>query len=212
MIMLYFGGMLFMEYLSQQKLVKTYVLGGLFGALFFVAAYNVFPAFAYVKETAIALGASASVLAIFIAIASYVPDYYVHLIFIGRVKLKYVAIAFVLLDLLSIKGDNPGGHLAHLGGALWGFWYGYSLRKGSDLFSFLNHIKMPDFGKKAKYERFRTTRKTSDWRPFSDEEYNKRKAASQKEVDRILDKIARSGYASLTKEEKDLLFRSSKNQ
>ena len=212
MIMLYFGGMLFMEYLSQQKLVKTYVLGGLFGALFFVAAYNVFPAFAYVKETAIALGASASVLAIFIAIASYVPDYYVHLIFIGRVKLKYVAIAFVLLDLLSIKGDNPGGHLAHLGGALWGFWYGYSLRKGSDLFSFLDHIKMPDFGKKAKYERFRTTRKTSDWRPFSDEEYNKRKAASQKEVDRILDKIARSGYASLTKEEKDLLFRSSKNQ
>ncbi len=214
MIMLYFGSLLFLEYLSEQKLLKTYILGGLIGALFFVLAFNIFPAFESYKQVSVALGASASVLAIFIAIATYVPDYVVHLMFFGRVKMKYIAIVFVVIDLLSIQSSNPGGHIAHLGGALWGFIYGMSLRKGTDMFSFLNHLhfKMPEFGKKAKYEGFRTTRKEGEWRPFSDEEYNRRKAASQKEVDRILDKIARSGYASLTKEEKDLLFRSSKNQ
>ena len=211
MIMLYFGSILFLEYLSQQKLLKTYILGGLAGAIFFVLAFNIFPAFESYKNDSVALGASASVLAIFIAIAAYVPDYVVYLMFLGRVKMKYIAIAFVVIDLFSIQSNNPGGHIAHLGGALWGFVYGMSLRKGADLFGFLHNIKLPQFGKKAKYEQFETTRKKKDWRPFSDEEYNKRKVETQKEIDRILDKIARSGYASLTKEEKDLLFRSSKN-
>ncbi len=210
MIMLYFGSVLFLEYLSQKKLLKTYILGGLAGALFFVAAFNIFPAFASIKTGAYALGASASVLAIFIAIATYVPDYVVHLFLFGRVKMKYIAIAFVAIDLLSIQSGNPGGHIAHLGGALWGFIYALSLRKGNNLFSFFENIKMPSFGKKAKYARFNTTRNSSG-RPMNDEEYNKRKAASQQEIDRILDKIARSGYASLSKEEKDLLFRSSQN-
>ncbi len=212
MIMLYFGSILFLEYLSQQKLLKTYIIGGLVGALFFILSFNIFPAFEAYKNISVALGASASVLAIFIAIASYVPDYVVHLFLFGRVKMKYIAIAFVVIDMLSIQSNNPGGHIAHLGGALWGFIYGMSLRKGTNIFSFFDNIKMPSFGKKAKYERFRTTRGGENWRPFSDEEYNRRKAASQEEIDRILDKIARSGYASLTKEEKDLLFRSSKNR
>ncbi len=211
MLMLYFGSLLFLEYLSQQKLLKTYIIGGLAGALFFILAFNIFPAFETIRGSAVALGASASVLAIFIAISSYVPDYIVHFMFIGRVKMKYVAIAIVVIDLLSIQSGNPGGHIAHIGGALWGFIYGVSLRKGTNIFGIFDNLKMPSFGKKAKYENFRTTRKAKEWRPFSDEEYNKRKAASQQEIDRILDKIARSGYASLTKEEKDLLFRSSKN-
>ena len=210
MIMLYFGSILFLEYLSQKKLLKTYLLGGLTGALFFIAAFNIFPAFAALKDGAYALGASASVLAIFIAIATYVPDYVVHLFLFGRIKMKYIAIAFVVIDLLSVQSGNPGGHIAHLGGALWGFVYALSLRKGTNLFGFFESIKMPSFGKKAKYARFDTSRPSSG-RPMNDEEYSKKKAASQQEIDHILDKIARSGYASLSKEEKDLLFRSSQS-
>ena len=210
MIMLYFGSLLFLEYLSQRKLLQTYLLGGLAGALFFILAFNIFPAFDSIKAGAYALGASASVLAIFIAIATYVPDYVVHLFLFGRVKMKYIAIAFVVIDMLSIQSSNPGGHIAHLGGALWGFVYALSLRNGNNLLGIFENIKIPSFGKKAKYARFNTTRSASG-RPMNDEEYAKKKAASQHEVDRILDKIARSGYASLSKEEKDLLFRSSQN-
>ncbi len=210
MIMLYFGGILFLEYLNEKKLLKTYILGGLSGALFFVLAFNMFPVFESTKSISVALGASASVLAVFFAIAAYVPDYTVHLVLFGKVKMKHIAIAFVLIDLISIQSNNPGGHIAHLGGALWGFLYGLSLRKGTDIFGFLDNIKIPDFTKKKKYSGFNTTRKNENWRPMSDEEYNRRKAENEKEVDRILDKIAKSGYASLTKEEKDLLFKSSR--
>lgn len=210
MIMLYFGSILFLEYLSQKKLLQTYIIGGLTGAIFFIAAFNIFPAFDSIKNGAYALGASASVLAIFIAIATYVPDYVVHLFLIGRIKMKYIAIAFVVIDLMSIQSSNPGGHIAHLGGALWGFVYALYLRKGTNLLGFIDTFKMPSFGKKAKYAKFDTSRPKSG-RPMNDEEYNKKRAASQQEVDKILDKIARSGYASLTKAEKDLLFRSSKN-
>ncbi len=210
MIMLYFGSILFLEYLSQKKLLLTYIAGGLAGALFFVAAFNIFPAFDAIRQGAYALGASASVLAIFIAISTYVPDYVVHLFLFGRVKMKYLAIAFVVIDMLSIQSNNPGGHIAHLGGALWGFAYGLMLRNGNNIFSVFENIKMPEFGKRAKYKGFDTSRPASG-RPMNDEEYSKKRAASQHEVDKILDKIARSGYASLSKAEKDLLFRSSKN-
>ncbi len=210
MIMLYFGSILFLEYLSQKKLLLTYLAGGLAGALFFVAAFNIFPAFDAIKQGAYALGASASVLAIFIAISTYVPDYVVHLFLFGRVKMKYIAIAFVVIDMLSIQSSNPGGHIAHLGGALWGFAYALMLRRGNNVFAFFDNVKMPSFGKRAKYKGFDTSR-PANGRPINDDEYGKKKAASQHEVDRILDKIARSGYASLTKAEKDLLFRSSKN-
>ncbi len=210
MIMLYFGGIVFLEYFSGKKLLWTYILGGLSGALFFVAAFNIFPAFAAVNNHAIVLGASASVLAIIIAIATYIPDYSVILFLIGRVKLKYLAIAFVLLDVLSIKSGNPGGHIAHLGGALWGFVYAMSLKKGNDFYGFLYSIKLPDFGvfKSAKYGNFKTSR-PANGRPLNDDEYNKRKTDKQKEIDRILDKISKSGYSSLTKQEKELLFKSS---
>jgi membrane associated rhomboid family serine protease len=210
MIMLYFGGVVFLEYFSGKKLLWTYIIGGLTGALFFIAAFNIFPAFAAVNDRAIVLGASASVLAIIIAIATYIPDYTVILFLIGRVKLKYLAIAFVLLDILSIQSGNPGGHIAHLGGALWGFVYAISLKRGNDFYGFLYSIKLPDFSvfKSAKYGNLKTSRPETG-RPLNDDEYNKRKADKQKEIDRILDKISKSGYSSLTKKEKELLFKSS---
>lgn len=211
MIILYFGGRIFTEYLNDKKLVKTYIFGGLAGAAFFILAFNVFPVFASSLPYALALGSSASVLAVFIAIASYVPDYSVMLIFLGRVKLKYIAIFFVVLDVFSIQQGNPGGHIAHLGGALWGFMYARNLRKGRELASFFDRIKWPDFsrsmGRKRKKHHFENIYVNS--RPMTDEEYNARKKAKQKRIDEILDKISRSGYESLTKEEKEILFRNS---
>ncbi|MBE0651909.1 MAG: rhomboid family intramembrane serine protease [Bacteroidales bacterium] len=209
MLVLYFAGLLFMEYLSQRKLLITYIIGGLVGAAFFVLAFNIFPAFAAIKSISIALGASASILAILIAISTYVPDYNVHLFLIGRVKLKYMAIALVILDILSIQSANPGGHIAHIGGAVWGFIYGYSLRKGTDIYRIFDNWKLPQLSfKHRKYQKFSTSRPESG-RPMTDEEYNRNRAVTQEEIDKVLEKISKSGYGSLSKAEKDLLFKSS---
>jgi len=211
MVMLYFGGLIFLEYLSPSKLLWTYILGGLSGAFFFVLAFNIFPVFEQIRGDAVALGASASVLAIIIAIATYVPDYSIQLILFGRLKLKYLALIFILIDVLSIQSSNPGGHIAHLGGALWGFIYATSLRKGAIFFDFshfFSSIKLPSFGLKRKSAKFDTTRPDTG-RPLTDDDYNEKRAEFQEEIDLILEKISRSGYSSLTKQEKDLLFKSS---
>lgn len=208
LIMLYFGGLIFQEYLNQRKLFWTYIIGGLSGGLFFVLAFNMFPSFLPIKDISIAMGASASVLAIIIAISTYVPDYSVHLLFFGRLKLKYLAIAFVIIDILSIQAENPGGHIAHLGGAFWGFIYAYTLRSGKDIYKVFGSINLPKFTWGKKEGKFDTSRSKSG-RPVSDDDYNYKRTATQEEIDRILDKISKSGYSSLTSREKELLFKTS---
>ena len=141
MMILFSGGSIFLQYLSEKQLLQTYLIGGLFGALFFILAFNFFPVFKVANQNAIALGASASVLAIMVAIATYVPQYTVNLMFIGAVRLKYLAIIFLVLDIFSIKGDNPGGHIAHLGGALWGFGYIVLLKNKYDVYTIFNIFK-----------------------------------------------------------------------
>jgi len=208
LIMLYFGGTIFREYLSEAKLFWTYIFGGLFGGLFFVFAFNVFPVFTSISDSAVALGASASVLAIIIAISTYVPDYTVHLFLLGKIKLKYIAIAFIAIDIISIRTDNPGGHIAHLGGAMWGFIYAFSLKKEIDIYKIFYGIRIPKFTWKKKEAKF-TTSRPKNGRPLSDDEYNSRRAATQEEIDNILDKISKSGYGSLSKTEKEMLFKTS---
>ena len=208
LIMLYFGGMIFLEYLSQKKLLWTYLIGGFSGAVFFVLAFNIFPAFESSRGIAFALGASASVLAIIIAVATYVPDYTIQLFLFGRVKLKYLAIALIVIDVLSIQSGNPGGHIAHLGGAFWGFIYATYLKKGNDLYKIFGEVKFTGFERKAKKPKFDTSRPQTG-RPMNDDEYGEKRAASQQEIDRILDKISRSGYSSLSNEEKEMLFKTS---
>ena len=207
MMVLFFGGTIFLQYLDEKKMFTTYIFGGLSGALFYILAYNTFPVFLEANPHAIALGASASVLAILISIATYVPQYVVHLFFIGPVRLKYIAIFLIVMDIFSIQGNNPGGHIAHLGGAFYGFIFALSLRKG---FSF-PEIKLPIFDKKRPKTTYRRPGNFNQ-RPIDDEEYNKRKAAEQIEIDKILDKISKSGYDSLSKQEKELLFRRSNNR
>lgn len=204
MIMLYFGGRIFSEYLNDKKLFSTYFWGGIFGGLLYVLSYNYFPVFENAVGYSFALGASASVLAILVAIATHVPNYYVNLIFLGRVRLKHLAIAFIIIDLLSIKGNNPGGHIAHIGGALWGFLYIQLLKKGWN-FNALFSIPKISFksGPRKSYSN------PGYKKPVSDDTYNRNRVKDQKEIDKILEKISKSGYSSLSKKEKEILFKNS---
>ena len=204
--MLWFGGMIFTRFLSQKQLALAYGLGGLVGALFFVLAYNLFPAFEEAKHTAVIMGASASVLAILVAAATCKPDYGLNLLLFGQLKFKWLAIAFVVIDLLSISEENPGGHIAHLGGAVFGFVYGFVLRKS------LGQPAEPKRKKRKPKMEYTPYEEIHDepQAPRSDEEYNRQKAEKERDVDAILDKIAKDGYASLTPEEKEFLFKNSR--
>lgn len=208
MVVLYVGGRLFSDFIGQDRLTVTYLLGGLWGAIFYIVSFNLFPVFQDVVAFSLAIGASASVLAIFVAIAVYMPNYQLPLLLLGRIRLKYIAIFFVVLDVISIDKGNPGGHLAHLGGALWGFIYATLLKKGKDpalVIGFYLEKFSRIFKKKPRF-RVEYTR----GKPIDDDEYNKQRAEKQKQIDLILDKISKSGYDSLTKEEKELLFKAGK--
>jgi len=206
MIWLHFGGKIFLQYLNPKQLLSTYILGGISGGLLFIIAYNSVPALTIYTQNAQALGASASVLAIVVAIATYSPNYSVRFPFIGIVKLKHIAIFSVILDILSIPQGNAGGHIAHLGGALFGYFYIKQLQKGNDISSgfsnFLNKL-MNTFKTKRKL-------KTVHKRPKSDKQFNTERTERQKAVDLVLEKISKSGYTSLSKEEKAILFSASK--
>lgn len=213
LIVLYFGGRIFQEFLGDKRLTATYLFGGIVGAAFFIFAYNFFPVFEAALPMAIALGASASVLAILVAAASYVPEYRVPLILFGNVKLKHIAIVLVVIDLLSIRQGNPGGHIAHLGGAVWGFVSVWLMRRGLD-FSMLIPVFRTSDKKRSARNKWKVHRNpsASAGRPLTDEEYNAQKLAQKEKMDAILDKISKYGYARLTEEEKSFLFRSGKSQ
>ncbi len=209
LLVLYFGGRIFIQFLSEKKLVITYLLGGLLGGLVYILSFNSFPVFEGILSKSIALGASASVMAVLVAAATYVPNFIVRLIFIGNVKFKFIAIGYVVLDLISIQGENSGGHIAHLGGALFGFFYIQQLKKGKDFtvgFSrFLDYLKALFKPRKKMKVVYKKQRKTK-----TDQAYNNQKADNQRKVDAILDKISKSGYDSLSAEEKAILFDASK--
>lgn len=202
MLMLYYGGNIFLRYFSQKQLVLTYIFGGIFGALFFILAFNTFPVFEDKISHAIALGSSASVLSILIAAATYQPEYRLNLFLLGQVKMKWVAIIFVVIDFLSITKGNSGGHIAHLGGALWGFLYAYFIKNNFDFYAIFK--KKPRIKVKSRNaENYRQ-------RPKTDEQYNAERSMNQEEIDRILEKIAKNGYSSLNDKEKEFLFKQSK--
>jgi membrane associated rhomboid family serine protease len=207
MLMLYWFGRIFIQYLTGKQLLSTYLLGGLLGAILYIIFINSFPGLREYLGGSM-LGASAAIMAIVVAISFYVPNYTIYLFFFGPVRLKYIAIAFVLIDVLMIASDNAGGNIAHLGGALYGFWFTSNLKKGRDAGRWLNNLidkLVVLFKPRPKLNV--TYRKPA--KHVSDLEYNRRKLNEQKEIDRILDKIAKAGYDSLTKSEKETLFKMS---
>ncbi len=207
LLWLYFGGQIFLQYLNSKQLLSTYILGGLSGAALYVLVFNISPTFQAVLPQSIALGASASVLAIIAAIATYVPNYSVHLTFIGRVKLKHIAIFSILLDVVSIPKGNAGGHIAHIGGAIFGFIYIKQLQAGKDWAR--SFSKLIDYLTNTFTQRKKTL-KTVHKRTQTDDQWQEKKAKSQDKINQILDKIAQSGYESLNESEKETLFKESK--
>ncbi len=206
MLWLYWFGKIFTQYLNQKQLLSTYLLGGIAGGILYILTYNIFPVFSDVVPHARALGASASVMAIVAGISLYMPNYTISLILLGRVKIFYLALALFIIDFFMIRHGNAGGHIAHIGGAVYGFFYVHYLRKGRDFSKiFPNFKKKSKWGSKIK----RKPKPGKTNRPASDDEYNKNRAKNQKKIDEILDKISRSGYDSLTKDEKELLFNQS---
>jgi membrane associated rhomboid family serine protease len=210
MLILYWFGKIFMQYLTAKQLLSTYILGGLAGAVMYILFINVFPGLQEYLGGSM-LGASASIMAIVIAISFYVPDYTIFMLFIGPVRLKYVALAFVVLDILMIASDNAGGNIAHLGGALYGYWFITRIRKGSDIGNWLS-VALDKIAVLLKPHPTLNVTYRKSTKYISDEEYNRNKIKLQQETDRILDKIAKAGYESLTKKEKETLFKMSDNQ
>jgi membrane associated rhomboid family serine protease len=199
---LYWFGKLFMYHLEGEKLLSIYILGGLAGAALYVVSYNLFPGLS--SSYGFLLGASASIFAILVAIAFYDPDREIMLPLIGTFRLKHVTLFYLLLSVIGISSSNPGGNIAHLGGAAWGWFYIYQLRKGKDmgagLVRFINNL-----AKILKPKSHLTV--THKQPPRDDYEYNRQKNSQQDEINHILDKIAKSGYESLTSKEKELLFK-----
>ncbi len=209
LLWLYWFGRIFLQYFTEKQLLSTYLVGGVAGAIFFLVFLNVFSGLRQHLGTDM-LGASAAVMAIVIGISFYVPDYTIHLLFLGPVRLKYIALVMLVLDVIMIAYNNAGGHIAHLGGAFYGYLYMRQYRQGKDIGKWLNDLLDQVVTIFKPRSRLNVTYRNNT-RYMSDADYNKKKAERQREIDRILDKIAKSGYESLTKEEKETLFRMGKN-
>lgn len=203
MITLYWFGRLVAEYLGNRRLINLYLLGGIGGGLLYLLLFNTVPFFMAPEQFPEhgMIGASASVYAVVVGIATLIPDYTVFLILIGAVRIKYIAAFFVVLSLLLSVQENFGGNVAHLGGALIGYLYVSQLRKGRDLGKPINYLAKL-FANIGKPKMKVTYRKDEEKRQSQNE---------QEEIDAILDKINRSGWQSLTKSEKDKLYKASNN-
>ena len=216
MLALHVFGRIYLELFSTRHFVGTYLLGGLFGALFFVLAYNLFPYFENVVNTAHLVGASAAVLAIVVAAAVRSPEYRINLLLVGSVKLSTFAVVTVLISVLMLSGDNAGGNFAHLGGALAGFLFAFLLGKGFDITDVVNRpidwVKSLFSGKLFKRKKKSKFTYTAGGKREADYEYHARKKRSEAEIDAILEKIKKGGYASLSEDEKKRLFNASSNK
>lgn len=198
MLWLFWMGRIFENFLSSKKLVFVYIAGGLAGALFYILSYNLFPAFASVKLVSAAVGASASVTAILIACATLVPNYSIHLLFLGAVRLKWIAVFYIVIDILGVAGDNAGGYLSHIGGAIFGFIFIKALQSGNDWSKPFENL----FKAKPKLKVVSKNKQARSYKVKDD-------VPNQAVIDEILDKISKSGYDKLTASERETLFKAS---
>ena len=196
MLLLYFSSLFFFNLFSKQKFINTYFLGVILGGILFVLSYYIFPVFKGLNVNLI--GSSAGVMAVIIFICTYTPDQEIRILFFN-LKLKYIGIILITINVIQLPSGNAGGNIAHIGGALFGFLYAFNLKKGIDIaYSFENFLNY--FSKlfivEKKEKKYTNTNTNSN--------------SKQKKIDEILDKINKSGYDSLTKEEKDFLFKAGK--
>ena len=193
-IVLYYFGNLFLNFYSRVQFLIYFFLGVITGGILFILSYNYFPALK--NDVSYLVGASAGVTAIVIGLATKIPNYAMHFRFIGSIKLWYIAAAFILLDIIQLPMSNTGGHLAHLGGALIGFLLTSQFDDGKGISTFLSSRSTAKKQKPLKtvYKKTKSNRETQT------------KSLEQEKIDSILDKISKSGYEALSKEEKEFLF------
>ncbi|TDQ07685.1 rhomboid family intramembrane serine protease [Pedobacter metabolipauper] len=201
MLWLFWMGRIFLDFLKPRQFHFVYLTGGFAGALLFAGAFNIFPVFANSISEATIIGSSAAVMAVVVAAATLVPDYSMRLLLFGDVKLKYLAIAYILLDLIGTTSINAGGSFSHIGGAILGFFYIKVLQGGTDWSNL--------FKRKPKLRVVKNEPAKSSGRAASS--IKKKELVDQKEIDAILDKISKSGYDQLSREEKETLFKASKH-
>jgi membrane associated rhomboid family serine protease len=214
MLFLYWFGRLIHEYLGNSRLINLYILGGLAGGILYILIYNLSPLFVDEVGRSALIGASASVFAIVVAAATLMPDHQFYLLLLGPVKIKYIAIFYVAMSFIGSIGPNAGGDIAHLGGAIIGYFYIRSMQRGVDIGSWiqttLDFIKSFFVRPKVKVTHRSSTTSARSRRPSKSATTSSSTHIPQDEIDAILDKISEKGYESLTKEEKQKLFNASK--
>jgi len=220
MLWLYWFGKIFLQFFTGRQLGGLYVLGGIAGGVLFLLAYNAFPYYIQSSEMSYLIGASASVMAIVFAVSFYRKDYTINLLLIGQIKLIYLAIGVLLIDILAIRSENAGGHIAHIGGAMLGLLFAVLYQKGKDITGFINRLIdlfVNLFTHKPTFKTYRTKKKFSRpekqptfHRSETDADYLNRKNEENRMVDVILDKLKHSGYESLSADEKKKLFEASR--
>jgi rhomboid family protein len=212
MLWLHWFGQIVLNLFTPKKLLTLYLLGGFFGGLLFVLAYNLFPVFA--NSRGYLIGASGAVIAVMVFMAAYAPNTEIRL-FRFNIKLWHIAAFFVVLDLVRLPtSGNAGGLLAHFGGAIFGYVYARQLVKGNDIGIWFEKIMdgIANLFKTRREKPFKNIHRTKATPSGSIRSKEKgAKSDHQKKVDTILDKIGKSGYESLTISEKDYLFKSGKN-
>lgn len=202
MLWLYFFGKIFLQKFTSKQFLLVYLLGGICGGLFYALGYHIFPYYESAIETSLLSGSSAAVFAIAIAIVFYQPNQSFQLAFFGHIKIKWLVIIMIVMDILSLAGENAGGSFAHLGGAFFGMLYGLLLRPKAAWNPSVKNVfqSRRKADKKTKYHR------SNKEQTNIDQAYRDQKKAEEDRRDAILDKIKESGYNSLSKEDKAFLF------
>ena len=214
MLMLFFAGKQLESVIGKKRIYFLYFAAGLFGLLIHTAAHHIFPI--YKNDLGLVLGASGAISGIFLALVFYRPEMETRLLGLIPVKMMYLGIGYIVFELLRIEGNDQTAHFAHLGGALFGYLYITAYKKGNDWSRFTEGIAnwfkglfKPKSRLKVKYSKEKYTGPKSSGSRAKDDAFNNQKAERQQNIDAILDKISKSGYESLSKKEKEYLFRES---
>src|SRR5210317_49952 len=209
MIILYFSGKMFMEYLGEKRMLALYIYGGLGGGLLYIILYNLSP----ILSSGSMVRASAGTIAVLVARALYLPNMPVRLWGIFEIKYWMLAAGIVLLDILSLTGSNAGGHIAHLGGAIVAFFFIRSMRNGHEwnvyLFQIIDAVRNTLYSRSRRRKGFRFGER--NYTKYEEVKNSSENNTNTEKMDAILDKIKEKGYDSLTKEEKAYLFKISKD-
>jgi len=210
MLLIYYVGRIFLNLFDARRFLTVYFLGAMLGGAIFVLGYNIFPAFYNVNASLI--GASAAASAVLLFVCTYLPNQEVKIIFFN-VKLWHIGVFTVIMDLVQIPTGNAGGHLSHLGGALLGYLYAKQLAKGIDIgagFARFVDSVINYFDTSKTKTSLKTVHRATKVKSTASTNNSYSQQTHQKKVDAILDKISKSGYESLSKGEKDFLFKAGK--